>query len=194
MAKPVITKKQVYQSFDLDKLFPGFSELPEAGKRPIREAVGQLIIDRMLERTKEGKDRYGNDLKNYSEDYAKSLAFKAAGKSKNDPNMELTGEMQGLLDVIKSRGTEIKVGWTEREQILKAYNHNTGDTVPRRATFGLSAEETKRIAQEIKPDVREAMKRYRKEGKDAAVEKGLELLDKVKHHKDNVGRGDDGED
>lgn len=86
----------------------------------------------------------------YSEGYADSLQFKAWGKSKNKVNMKLTGGMLGSIEVIDTSGNEIIIGWTDDTENAKAFNHNTGDTLPKRAFFGITEADFKeKIAPEF---------------------------------------------
>ncbi len=114
------------------------------GNEAVKQAIAGKIIDLIVERTQAGKDANGGRLKSpYSDAYASSLDFKAWGKSKNKVNMELTGGMMGSLEVIDSTGNEIIIGWTDKTENAKAYNHNKGITVPKREFFGVSDSEFK---------------------------------------------------
>jgi len=133
-----LTQSEVSQTLDLNDLFgANFS-----GNSGLAQAIGQAMIDKIIERTSSGKGLDGVKLKSpYSKMYAESLEFKAFGKSKNKVNMELTGQMLGTLDVVGNDAGKVTIGWIDDNENAKAYNHNVGDTVPKRPFFGLSKSE-----------------------------------------------------
>jgi len=173
MSAPKVTKRRVSQTINLKDEFG----IDFSGKPDLREAVGQAILDKIKQRTSEGKgmrfDSKGRGSKvklksPYSKEYAKSLDFRAAGKSKKKVNMKLTGDMMELMDVTKNKGNNITIGWdTGDDQDAKAFNHVTGDTVPKRPFFGVSKGELKEIKKEIKDDIKEALKVREEQGKSA---------------------------
>lgn len=172
-----LKKNSVEFTVDLKELFG----IDFKGNRALRELVGQKIIDEMRKRTDEGKAVGGKrDLKApYSKMYADSDEFKAFGKSKNKVNMQLTGDMMGLMDIKKQDGNTITIGWDESEENHKAYNHNTGDTVPKRPFFGMTNEELNQVKRELKPEIKEALGIKQGEGRKAFESFILSQLDKL---------------
>lgn len=154
MAKPykeVISESKMELEVDLDELFG--TKVPN--DQALREQIGQAIIDKIVERTQSGTGVNGRAFKPYSESYKKSSSFDVFGKS-DDVNLTLTGDMLGTLDIkAQSRGA-IRIGWRDETQNAKAFNHHTGDTLPRRPFFGLMDKEIKEIQQEFKPRIEEA--------------------------------------
>ena len=140
-----LSQSEVSQTIDLNELFGvNFS-----GNSGLAQAIGQAIIDKMLERTASGVGVDGKKLKSpYSPEYSNSLEFKAFGKSKNKVNMELTGQMLGTIDIVDASRGRIKIGWSDSEENAKAYNHNVGDTVPKRPFFGVSESDLKDIKEQ----------------------------------------------
>lgn len=177
MSKPVYRKDAVYQTFNLKEMFGvDLKDMPE-----IREAIGQAIVEKIVARTESGKAIGGNrDLAPYSEAYAKSLAFKAAGKSKSKVNMTQTGDMLGLMDIIEQSRNTVTVGWDDETENAKAYNHNTGDTVRKRQFFGLSKAEIKDIIRQFKPEVQLARREMKEHGKHADTEAALRIIEQIK--------------
>lgn len=180
MSDPVFKKDSVYQKFDLKELFGvDVSDMPE-----LREAFGQAVLEKIKERTAAGEfrpnSRPSSKAYGYSDEYADSVAFKAAGKSKRDVNMELTGDMMNLMDILESKGSQVKIGWDDELQAAKAYNHNKGETVPKRPFFGLSRSEVKDIVRELEPQVQKRVRIFEKEGRSASTEFALKLLEKVR--------------
>lgn len=176
MADPVFKKDKVSQRFNLKEIFGvDFSNKPE-----LKEALAQAIIEKIKTRTENGLAIGGKrELKKpYSDAYADSIPFKAAGKSKNNVNMTLTGDMLGLLDVIKESSNTIEIGW-DNDQAPKAYNHNVGDTVPKRPFFGLNKSEIADLKKEFGREVKQAARTLQDEGRDAFTERALALLERV---------------
>lgn len=146
-----LTESEVSQTIDLKKLLGvDVSDYPE-----IKEAIGQAIIDLIVSRTESGKDIAGNSFDSYSKEYKNSLAFKAFGKT-NKVNLTQSGDMLAFMDIVESKGNTIKIGWADDEENAKAYNHNTGDTVPKRAFFGVTDSDLKKISDEFKPDLKKS--------------------------------------
>ena len=107
---------------DLDEFFG--RKVP--GEESLRQALGQAIIESVVERTqKESKDINGSNFRGYSKSYRESLDFKAAGKS-NKVNLTLEGAMLGTLDITKSKGKTIEIGWDDPEESAKAHGHIKG--------------------------------------------------------------------
>lgn len=168
MGKITVTKSSLYQEFDLENIFGiDLSSYPDIGL-----SFGQSVIDRIVERTKSGKDVNGKPFKNYpgssgySDDYVDSLEFKAFGKSRDNINMTLEGNMLADLDILDFSGNKIRVGLRDETEILKGFNHVTGDTVPRREFFGLTDGEIEDLRSEFSGDIQQLI-----ESQD-----GLELL------------------
>lgn len=155
MASPRVTKQIIEQEIDLEDVFG--IDLAEA-PRAFKESFAQAVIDTILERTERGNglrfDSRGRAtqvvLKSpYSKEYAESLEFKAAGKSKGRVNMTLTGDMLASVDVLGISGNKIRIGIEDGTQVLKAFNHITGDTVPSRPWFGVSTKELDELSNEF---------------------------------------------
>jgi len=173
MAKPKITKSNVEQTIDLKEVFGvTFKNAPA-----LKEAIGQKIIDRIVTRTEAGKGLSFNsdgkastlNLKSpYSKEYANSTEFKAHGKSRGNVNMTLTGDMLGLIDIKRKTSDTITIGWNKGDgQDAKAFNHNTGDTVPKRPFFGVSRTELLKIKADMSSEVKQALKVKQEEGTSA---------------------------
>jgi hypothetical protein len=76
-----------------------------------RAELGDLIVERIFERTDKGKDKDGRKFAGYSKDYIESLDFKNAGKSKGNINLQLSGDMLAGLKVLASTRNWIQVGF-----------------------------------------------------------------------------------
>lgn len=113
-------------------------------KATVRQAIGQDIIDTIVSRTKDNKDVNGSPFKKYSKDYINSLKFKAFGKTE-DVDMTLSGDMLSSMQVIKTNSNTIEIGFDDELNNAKAYNHNFGDTVPKREFFDITNNELESI-------------------------------------------------
>ena len=150
-----LSKRDVSQTINLEDMF-GVSF---QGEKALRMAIAQKVIDYIVKRTQEGKDISGKNLAKYSKDYIESAEFELAGKSPSEVNMTLTGMMLSQLDLLSDSPNTIRIGWEDNEQILKAFNHNTGDTVKPRPFFGVTEKEAKEvILEEFEKDI-ESLKR-----------------------------------
>lgn len=124
--------------------------IPDNFDATARELIGQKIVDRVLERTAQGLDINSNKFKNYSDSYAKSLEFKIAGKSKNDPNLRLSGDMLDSLSVLEHGPGYILVGYQEgTAENDKAFWSEASDKTVNRNFLGVNANELELIIAEV---------------------------------------------
>jgi len=89
-------------------------EIPKGYKPAERESIAQDIIDFIVNRSLEGKDKRNKKFTpGYSKGYAKSAEGSVAGKTVGGtPNMWLTGEMlSDLGDYLKHKDGEIEIGF-----------------------------------------------------------------------------------
>ncbi len=75
-----------------------------------RVAIAQDIVDLIVERTKDGKDKNNRAFKKYSEEYKDSLDFKIAGKT-SQVDLTLSGDMLGALDLLSHKSGKIIIGY-----------------------------------------------------------------------------------
>jgi len=171
MKKPTITLSKIEQEFDLKELFG--VDLSE--DESLKQAIGQVMIDQMLSRIDDGRGIGGVRLKSpYSKLYSESLEFKAAGKSKNKVNMKLTGDMLASIDIVSTDGNKIVIGIGE-DEVEKAFNHQTGDTVVKRPFFGFTKDEVSSIVGKFKTKVKKAVS----VGEDATSLLASDLIDQI---------------
>lgn len=155
-----LTEDEVSQTIDIKKVLGDSSEIDS-----VSEAFAQALIDKMVERTQEGRDVNGKLFPKYSTSYVNSLPFKVFGKSKNDVNMTLTGDMLASIEPEIDQG-KIKLSVTGSENILKAFAHMTGykghpvlDGKPKREFFGVSDAELEKIKRKFIPDLSKEAKK-----------------------------------
>lgn len=157
-----LSETEVSQEFDLNQILG----MDISGDEGLQEAVGQAIIDRIVDRTGSGRGVDGKALAKYSESYKQSLEFKAYGKT-SKVNMELTGDMLGTLTITANKKGKIKVGWSDSENNAKAYGHITGmkghpwldGVTPARNFFGLTKAEINSLREEFRPNNRKSQKK-----------------------------------
>lgn len=141
-----LKKDKVSQQIDLNDLVG--SDI--SGDDVLVREIGQAVIDYIDARSEKGMGLNGVKLKSpYSDDYANSLDFKAAGKNKGHVNMRLSGDMMAAIDILSQEGSVIEIGISDANEAVKAYAHQTGfeghPTIkgPKRPFFGVSVDELK---------------------------------------------------
>ena len=144
--KTKLSKQNSELIIDSRKLVGG--ELSEVDKGILGQAIVETIVDRSCDKN---VDVDGRPFKAYSKEYKKSVDFRAFGKSSSDKDMKLTGDMLGTLDVKRIEGDNIVIGWQDSTNNAKAYNHNTGDTVPKREFLGMRESELSKLKDEFEP-------------------------------------------
>ena len=126
--KPKYSKSEVYQRFNLKELL-GYSPSEEQ-----KELFYELVVNKIVQRTAQGKDINGSKFARYSEDYAKKK-----GVSRGAVDLILEGDM--LASFEEAQGSQkniVKIKMQEGKETLKSFNHCTGDTLPKRTFFGIS--------------------------------------------------------
>lgn len=113
-----------------------------------KREFGRRVIDRIIERTLDGKDKDGDKFAPYSKAYKKSLQFQIYGKD-NGVNLKLTGAMQAAIDVLGVYDRGVTIGFSSEEQSAKAEGHITGaNYLPVRDFWGISKSEKEEILKE----------------------------------------------
>lgn len=131
--KPKFSLREIIQEIDLDEVTG--RTLSDVEKRIFMDDAINLII----ERTQSGVDINGRPFKQYSKDYAKEK-----GVSRGDVDLTLTSSMLAAIS-----GTETGNGvslFIDDSEVPKAYNHNVGDTLPKRTFFGLTTKEIEELS------------------------------------------------
>jgi hypothetical protein len=168
--KPKFRESEVYQKFNLKKLFGvDFSKDSD-----LRDNIAQEIIDVMLERTAKGKDIDGAKFTKYSDAYKKSDEF-GDFKSSSKVNMDLRGNMLEDIDIIAETTNTIKIGFSDELETKKAYRHNTGDKgMTERQFFGVTDKEIKKIKRDFASELAELKETPPKEKKQTVADLLLE--------------------
>lgn len=108
-----------------------------------KEAFVSEAIDLIIERTQSGVDLNGKKFKPYTKEYAE-----LKGVSRGDVDLTFFGSMLGSLDGAADNDS-VTLFINDETETLKAYNHNVGDTLPKRTFFGLKQDEAELIAAKI---------------------------------------------
>jgi len=123
---PKYTKAEVSQKFNLKKIL-GYDPTEEQ-----KQLFYELVVDRIVTRTTDGKDIEGKKFTKYSEQYAEKK-----GVSRDSVDLVLNGDMLNSFEESVERKNIIKVAVGEGVETLKSFNHNVGDTLPKRTYFGV---------------------------------------------------------
>lgn len=86
-------------------------EIPDGYGPREREAIASDIIDKIVERTLDGKDKNGRKFAPYSKGYSESLDFKVAGKTKT-VNLQLSGDMLASLELVRHQKGLLRIGYS----------------------------------------------------------------------------------
>jgi len=102
-------------------------ELDERYSTEERDAIAAEIISHIRQRTLSGKDVNGRSFPKYSTSYTKSVDFKAAGKSKNQVNLRLSGDMLAYMEIVKNQRGKLVIGYGDgNPEAGKAEGNNIG--------------------------------------------------------------------
>ncbi len=125
--------------------------LPDDFDESDRALAATLIKRTIVERTRNNLDVDGKRFPNYSESYSKSFEFQLAGKSKNDPNLTLTGDMLDSIQVLNSGLGFVEIGYKEgTPENDKANWAEASDNGPARKFLGVSNDELDIIIAEVR--------------------------------------------
>ena len=120
--------------------------------------VGDLIVERIVNRTDKGIDADGEKFAKYSKGYIKSLDFQNAGKSKGKVNLQLSGDMLAALKVLKDKGDSLTIGFDKGSvenakadgNIRGTYGTDKANPFLSRDFLGISDDELIKIVRAIK--------------------------------------------
>lgn len=138
--KLTLTLNEVSQDIDLA------SYLDRKPTSSEKRAFASLAVDRIINRSLDNENVNGGGFKKYSKEYAK---FKGVTRSSVD--MFLDGKMFKSMKRIAGdeKGGDVHIGFKGGIENKKAFNHTTGDTLPKREFFGITDQEARDIADEI---------------------------------------------
>jgi hypothetical protein len=119
------------------------------GEKPTAEqkrAFAEIAKEVIENRTLDGRDINGKAFKKYSKEYAELKDV-----SRDSVDLFVKGDM---LDSIGRRKSKEKVNSIFLQikkgiETKKSFNHDTGDTLPKREFFGITDAEAKKITREV---------------------------------------------
>lgn len=144
MIEDKISISNVSQEIDLVDAF---------GREPTREEAqefAEMARDLVIDRTQNSTKRGGGKFEKYSPEYA---AFKGS----TEVDLTLFGDMLNAIDSrVAGNKAVLFIDPSDDLNTKKAFNHQTGDTVPARPFFGLTTEEAREIADQTRRVVEES--------------------------------------
>ena len=133
-------------------------KIPKRFKPAEREAISQLVVDFIVDRTRDGNAINGSPWKGkageYTKRYINSLDFKNAGKNKGRVDVTLSGETLDALEGLGHKRGEITVGYDKADKDLNGKvegnrkgTYGTGAPIPGKARdfLGITRKDLKAI-------------------------------------------------
>ena len=118
------------------------------GRKPSTEEKERFVIaaiEHINNRTLSGEDVEGSKFHPYSEEYADKK-----GVTRTSVDLFLKGKMLDSIEPGSSTRDTVAFKIDDSEEAKKSYNHNVGDTLPKREFFGITKSEAESIARDIK--------------------------------------------
>lgn len=119
--------KKTETSFEID-LEDLLEDVPKSDRKKALRDVGEFLVEQVLDYIGQGKSPVSGvgDFKKLNKAYAEKE--KAGDRL---ANLDLNGSMLDAL-TFKVSGNKVIVGIFDEDQAIKSYNHNKGDTLPKR--------------------------------------------------------------
>lgn len=149
-----IRKRKISYKLNLEKELENVK--PGKRKQAAKE-FGEALKNGILRATRKQKSPVSgqNKYKKLSKDYKK---FKTKQGKAPVPNLRLEKEMLPSIRIDATKnGVELKI--TDRVEKLKAFNHNTGDTVPKRKFIPDDSKDEK-FKRNVLSDAKKSLKKY----------------------------------
>lgn len=129
-----------------------------------RVDIANDVIDFILRRTSRGLDKNNRKFARYSESYIESQEFRIAGKSKNQVDLELSGDMLTALQIINTTTAGfITIGYQSGEENDKAawQRNNTRPDFPKRDFLGIADKDLNTIIQRYRGSTNQQLRQQR---------------------------------
>lgn len=149
-----ISKEEVSYTYELDDLL---KDVPEEDKEDAAHDAGEAALGAVksyMESQSSPVSRQGR-FKALSKEY-KEKKRKIAGNSK--ANLKLFGDLDESLEV-EADESSFTISVQGKENILKGYNHNVGDTLPKRQFL---PDEGQKFKRNIVAKIKEQIAKYEK--------------------------------
>lgn len=113
-----------------------------------REILGTLIIERIIDRTLDGRDIEGRSFRRYSRSYTDELTTIGANTT---PDLELTGEMLNSIQVLSHGPGFVEIGLPEGSFAAQKARWNQGGNrrIPSRPFLGIEDSEAEVIEDQV---------------------------------------------
>jgi hypothetical protein len=137
-------------------------KIPKTLTKQERKEIADLIIERIVDRTLDSKDKDGKPFKKYSDEYIKSLDFNNAGKTPSKVNLTLSGDMLAALMLLQDKGDKLRIGFKKGTEenaradgnIRGTYGQKKENEDKARNFLGISSGELKDILKLVVTDER----------------------------------------
>lgn len=138
--KKSVSLNEISQEIELDKYL---GKKPTEAQKTLFAALAKDVIEN---RTLDGEDINGKKFKKYSKKYAE-----LKGVTRDSVDLFLKGDMLDNIGRRKSkeRANTLFMQMKKGVETKKSFNHDTGDTLPKREFFGITDVEAKEIAREV---------------------------------------------
>ena len=108
-----------------------------------RIMFAELAVEQINQRTLDGKTIHNGKFKKYTKEYAD-----LKGVSRDSVDLFLEGDMLDSVGAdVNGSNVDIEL---DPDETPKGYNHQVGDTLPKRPWFGLTTAEARTIAETVK--------------------------------------------
>lgn len=146
----MLSKEEVSYELELD-----LSDIPRSDRKAALSDIGEFIRDSILDYVGEGKSPVSGQgsFKKLNKSYADNE--KAGDRL---ANLDLNGDMLDALTFkTNANSGTVKVGIFKKSEAIKAYNHNVGDTLPKRQFI---PDEKQNFKEEIRRGIRRIIDDY----------------------------------
>lgn len=153
-----IKKEDVSFTYDVNKHLKG---VPENDREDAANDAGEAALEKISEYMEKRRSPVKGNNKNFAELSDKYAKIKQKRVGNKKPNLRLTGELLESLDVeADSNSFTLRVTGSENN-IEKSYNHNVGDTVPKRQFLPNDAN-NEQLKGDVVKAIKDAIKKYKK--------------------------------
>ena len=165
--KKTISQDEMSQEINLKRY------LGRAPTQDEKMLFAELAIEQINQRTLDGKTIHNGKFKKYSAEYADKK-----GVSRDSVDLFLEGNMLDSVTADFDSGNKVKFFINDDLDTKKGYNHHIGDTLPKRPWFGITTDEARRIAEQIKQPAQQQEQTFTLTDLQAALAQiGLEQVD-----------------
>lgn len=134
-------------------------DIPDTYGPDVRRAIAEDIVEYIRERSAEGLDKNNRPFAKYSKEYAESLDFKIAGKSKGSVDLTLSGDMLGALKLLSDRKGKLTIGFdagsdenARADGNIRGTYGQSSQTAAKRDFLGLTEKDLERILRKYPVD------------------------------------------